>query len=93
MPFHPDFGMKHFKILGFPKGLKCHVATSSAPSEEGGSTGDGQEGARHTLQIHHRGSDLHPCGLGFFFPRTIPMVGDVFPAHNPTHTGWVGAEQ
>lgn len=85
--------MKHFKILDFPKGLKCHVATSSALLEEGGSTDGGQEGGRRTPQIHHRGSDLHLGGLGCFFPQTISMAGDVFPAPNLTCMGWVGAGQ
>lgn len=91
MTFYSDFGMKHFKILDFPKGLECRVATSSAPSEDGGSTDDQQEGARRDLQIRHRGSDLHPCGLACFFPQTISMVGNVFLTHNLPI--WAGLEQ
>lgn len=44
MTFHPDFGTKDFETLGFPKAVKCLVATSSALLEEEGSTDDGQEG-------------------------------------------------
>lgn len=46
MTLHSDFGTKHFETFGFPKDVKCVVATISALLEEEGSTDDGQEDAR-----------------------------------------------